>query len=421
MFAVLDQGLISGSNFLLGIQLARRLHPASYGAYALAFSVFSLLLVVDQSMVLEPMSVFGGSRYAGALRRYLGQLLRYQFLLGGVCLSLLLIATAGVYTVRQPGELTLALLGMGIATPSILLLYFTRRAVYLEYRSNAAAGGALLYCALLFSALWLLDHTGFLSPFTCFLDMGAAALATSLLLLIWIRPALVRGRGEPEFRIAHEHWSYGRWALGSSVFAWISWNAWYMIVGSVSGLAGTGALKALVNLAMPVIQSCAAMSLLVLPHTARIAHAKGVRGAKGQAMLVGVLFAAGAAAYWLLILTWHDPVIAFLYSGRYRDIAVCLPWLALASIASAATVGPVSALRALEKPSAVCVAFFISSTIGLVVGLPATRAYGVAGAIAAILISSVAALGIVIFLLARANRAAAKQSRPSEIPEAVLQ
>ncbi len=420
MFAVLDQGLISGSNFLLGIQLARRLHPASYGAYAVAFSVFSLLLVVDQSMVLEPMSVFGGSKYGGAVRRYVGQLLRYQVLLGSACLSLLLIATAGVYMVRQPGELTLALLGMGIATPSILLLYFTRRAVYLEYRSNAAAGGALLYCALLFSALWLLDQTGFLSPFTCFLDMGAAALATSLLLLIWIRPKLVRVHGEPEFRIAHEHWRYGRWALGSSVFAWISWNAWYTIVGSLSGLAGTGALKALMNLAMPVIQSCAALSLLVLPHTARIVQVEGVRGAKRQAILVGVLFAAAAAAYWLVVLAWHDPVIAFLYSGRYEEIAVCLPWLALASIASAGTVGPVSALRALEKPSAVCVAFFVSSLAGLAVGLPATRAYGVRGATAAILVSCVAALGIVVSMLARDSQSM-RQSCAPEIPEAVLQ
>ena len=44
--AVVDQGLISGSNFALGIVLARWMAPAEYGAYALAFSIFLLRISV---------------------------------------------------------------------------------------------------------------------------------------------------------------------------------------------------------------------------------------------------------------------------------------------------------------------------------------------------------------------------------------
>ena len=40
LYAVLDQGLISGSNFLLTILLARWLAPEQYGAYALSFAIF---------------------------------------------------------------------------------------------------------------------------------------------------------------------------------------------------------------------------------------------------------------------------------------------------------------------------------------------------------------------------------------------
>src|SRR5437879_1887053 len=53
--AIVDQGLISGSNFLLGILLARWLVPEQYGAYALAFSLFLLLSFLYHSMLLEPM------------------------------------------------------------------------------------------------------------------------------------------------------------------------------------------------------------------------------------------------------------------------------------------------------------------------------------------------------------------------------
>lgn len=409
LFAVLDQALISGSNFLLGIVLARRIHATGYGAYALAFSAFSLLLVLDQAIILEPMSVFGGSKYRSSLRRYLGNLLNLQIVFAVVCLGLLVASAACVYIAEQSNELYFALIGIGIATPAILLLYFTRRALYVEYRSRTAAGGAVIYCVLLFSGLWFVSHAGVLSAFTAFLVMGISAVATSLLLLIYIRPALKGISNESKPKVAKEHWVYGRWALAAALFTWMSWNVWYTILGGFAGLAASGTLRALINLAMPVIQSCAVLSLLVLPHTARIVHGEGWAGAKRQAVIVGALFAVGATAYWLFVLIFQTTIIGFLYSGRYAEGARYLKWLALASIASAATVGPVSALRALEKPSLVCAAFSISVLAGLTAGIPATRIYGIGGAIGGVLISSLLAIGIAAWMLRRTAPAPAER------------
>src|SRR2546426_8986966 len=70
ILAILDQGLISGSNFLVGILLARWLMPEQYGAYALAFAVFLLLSFVSQSLLFEPMAVFSGSAYRNSMRGY---------------------------------------------------------------------------------------------------------------------------------------------------------------------------------------------------------------------------------------------------------------------------------------------------------------------------------------------------------------
>ena len=58
---MLDQGLISGSNFVIGVLLARWLLPAQYGAYALAFSVFLLVSFLHQALLTEPQRVFGPS------------------------------------------------------------------------------------------------------------------------------------------------------------------------------------------------------------------------------------------------------------------------------------------------------------------------------------------------------------------------
>ena len=69
--AVLDQGLISGSNFLIGILLARWLLPAQYGAYGLAFEIFLLLSFFHQALLIEPQRVFGPSDYPDCLARVL--------------------------------------------------------------------------------------------------------------------------------------------------------------------------------------------------------------------------------------------------------------------------------------------------------------------------------------------------------------
>jgi thymidylate kinase len=73
--AIMDHGLISASNFLLGIVLARYLGSEQYGAYALAFSTFVLLSLVHSALAMEPMSVFAPSIYRNTLREYLGLLL----------------------------------------------------------------------------------------------------------------------------------------------------------------------------------------------------------------------------------------------------------------------------------------------------------------------------------------------------------
>jgi O-antigen/teichoic acid export membrane protein len=54
--AVLDQALFSGANFLVNILLARWLPPEEYGAFAVALSIYYLLLGFHTAVITEPMS-----------------------------------------------------------------------------------------------------------------------------------------------------------------------------------------------------------------------------------------------------------------------------------------------------------------------------------------------------------------------------
>src|SRR5690349_22036042 len=79
--ALADQGLLSGSNFVVAILLARWLTRDEYGAYAMGFSIFILLYGFHNAFLLEPMSVFGPESYAGCLTAYVKRLLGFHFVL----------------------------------------------------------------------------------------------------------------------------------------------------------------------------------------------------------------------------------------------------------------------------------------------------------------------------------------------------
>jgi len=58
-WAVLDQGLFSGANFLVNILLTRWLSPEEYGAFAVALSTFYLFADFHTAVLTEPMMFFG--------------------------------------------------------------------------------------------------------------------------------------------------------------------------------------------------------------------------------------------------------------------------------------------------------------------------------------------------------------------------
>jgi O-antigen/teichoic acid export membrane protein/thymidylate kinase len=402
--AVLDQGLISGSNFLLAILLARWLRAEQYGAYALSFAIFVLLSFIQQGLFLEPMSVFGPSIYRDSQREYLGKLVWLQGALAGIAVAL--GAAAGAIFLRgDTGLLQMALLGMLFSAPCVLLYWFARRAFYLQLQPGRAVGGAVLYCALLLTGVWLLVRIGLLSAFTAFLAMGIAALFTSFRQLRQLRPILMtREKTSDLWDIGKRHWRYGRWAMLSSLFIWIPWNIYYPVVAHFSGLAEVASLRALLNLALPMTQTLSAFTLLFLPHASQISQRESWAGAKGQARRITTFFALGSVLYWLPICLFRGPLLNHLYAGHYSQVAPLVPWMALSSFLSGVALGPTIAFRAMRSPATVCFIYLVSSGVTLALGIPATRLFGIPGAISCTVLSNVAAVFLGWAMLARQGR-----------------
>jgi O-antigen/teichoic acid export membrane protein len=404
--AVVDQGLISGSNYLLGIMLARWLAPAEYGAYALAFSVFLGASLAYQAILLEPMSVFGGSIYSSRLRPYVGALLTLHSA-GSVISFAVLAAVALVILVVAPSAHLLGpFVAVAVASPAVLLLWMLRRACYLRFQPGAAVVGSLLYCAAVMVQIWALHKIRALTPSVAFLVLAVASVLSCLLLLFRYRPARAfRDQVGGLRHITRRHWTYGRWALAASIAAWIPANIYYPLITIIHGIGQAAELRALLNLSLPIDQVFSAVGLILLPYLSRLQHAHSSGRTRWLGIWVGALFAIAAVAYWSLIIIFEPQLLALLYNGRYTEIRSFIPYLATYSVFAGAVIGLNINLKAMQRPAYVFVTYGISSAVAACVGPAALLLWGIQGAMYTGMLSSSAALiASLVLLFRRGNR-----------------
>ena len=211
----------------------------------------------------------------------------------------------------------------------------------------------------------------------------------------------------------HKHWEYGRWALAVSVVTWIPYYMYYPLVSAFNGMAQAGQLRALMNLSLPMEQSYTALSILFLPYAARVCREKGIASSGPLVRRITLLFVVGAVAYWAVLIPFKGFVFHVLYGGRYTEVAHFIPYVALGTTLWAAAFGPAILLRAIESPDSIFYARVVASVLSLLVGVPATRLFGLWGVVGSIIVANFAAFLISMYILHR-------KAHPISIPSPVL-
>ncbi|HET7208407.1 MAG TPA: hypothetical protein VFI95_17655 [Terriglobales bacterium] len=409
--AVADQGLFAGSNFLLNVLLARWLTPADYGAFALAYSIFLLLLLLHNALLTGPMLVFGPGKYRQRFREYLGVVLRGHFVLI-IPVTALLISTAFLLGwVYSPG-VERAFLALAAAGPLILLLWLLRRAFYVLLNPGWSATSGGIYLLILLGSAVTLHVIGRLTPATGFLAMGAASFIASLLLVVLLQPRLANNSLSIR-AIAADHWRYGKWVVAAAGPNWVTDNAYFLVLPAWVSLAEAGALKALLNLAMPALQTIAAVGVLLLPILVRDRHLGGPRAMMRTIKLCLGLFLLGSASYLLVLWGFRLEMFRLLYAGKYGTYASWpLLLAALLPFAQSLTVVVGGALGALERPDLAFWPSVGSCTLTLALGFPLAFNLGLGGALAGLVASYILMGLFMLFFFAQAVCSKTLETRP---------
>ncbi len=346
------------------------------------------------------MLVFGPGKYRERFPEYLGILLRGHFALMLPGAALLTGAAFLLGWLYSPA-VERAFLGLAIAAPFILLLWLLRRAFYARLSPGWAAVGGGVYLLVLLASALALRAAGRLTPATGFFAMAIASLIVCLLFLALLRPVLATDRTAIRAVVA-DHWRYGKWVAAAAGPFWVADNIYFLVLPAWVGLAEAGALKALLNLAMPALQSISALGVLLLPVLVRDRDSGGPRAMKRTIKLSVALFLLGSGCYLALLWGFRFQIFHFLYAGKYAAYASWPLLLAgLLPFAQSLSNVPGSGLSALEKPNLVFWSAFGCGAVALALGVPLASSLGVEGALVGLVVSYVLMAVLMLFFLRR--------------------
>jgi O-antigen/teichoic acid export membrane protein len=398
-WAIVDQALFALSNLLINVLLARWLSPREYGAFVTAYVVLILVGVAHTSLLVEPMTVVGPSRFTHGFREYFSFILRFQWMFAAAAASTLLLVGGAAYAWGDP-LLGSSFVGVACAAPFIFLSWLTRRACYIERKPAVAALGGGVYLLIAGLGAVVLYQRDLLTTVSAQLLMGVAAAAAAGVIL--------RRVGQPWFppppafetrALVREHWTFLRWSGGAGVLSFTQGMAFYLMLPLFAGLEASATLRAMVNLVMPVLQSDAALAGLIAPELARARTrphdlSRIFRWSTRLFALEGVIC-------WVLLAVFRHDIVRFVYGDRYAAYADFL--LLLGALPLVAGRGNLlgALLRVDKRVSLVFWTTAVAAALALLVGFSTMAALGAFGAVIATLGSELVRVGLMTYFVGK--------------------
>jgi len=388
LFSLLDQGVVSGTNFFASVLIGRALSREQFGLYELAFTVVTLAVNLQNALVTTPYTVYS-PRLSGRDRAgYAGSTLVHQ--LGFSALAALVLAAAGLLLLggAGPGGLGPIIHVLSLMILFMLLREYARRVCFAHLRMKTAllvdsAAGALQLAGII-----LLMALGLLSVGRAYLVAGlACALAAALGLALLRRQFAVRlSRAASDLA---RNWKVGRWMLASTIGATASAELYPWFLVAFHGAAATGvwaACSRVVFLANPFLMG---LANLLGPQAAH-AYARGRAHLDRMVVKAAAVVVAAMLVFFIAMLLFGGWLLQLMYPDKYVGWDPVVAVLALRHVLAALSLPVNCALLAIERADVVFKSYIAGAALAFGLGVPLTRAFGVSGAAWAMVASTAA-------------------------------
>lgn len=397
---VIDQAVLSATNFAVGLLMLRRTDDTDYGLFVLATSTFLLLIGAQGSAVSNPMTVLVAKRSDAQRVAMVSQLLRLML---RVWLPVAALGAA-VFWLASGNWLGIdtAQVGLAACVAAVgVLMREAVRALWMLY----SLPRQLLGFDLLFTALYLVLALYLSADFRPAAPWVVLGLGTASALAAWLSWRHFRSRvgWDPDgydgaFR---ETWALGRWGLAGSCITWLHQQGFYYVVAALRGVEAVSGLAASRLLLMPINLMITGIGQLLLPMASRWLAERGPGVMFRHLALLSAVVTAGAAAYFLVLWQLSGWVLADVLNRGPASLDLpLLLWGGVFLLIGVRVFSQIG-LQAMERFDSLTYLAGITATVSLGVGVVGIHWLDAPGALIGLIAGEALSVGGIVWLSRR--------------------
>lgn len=402
---VADQALVSATNFLTNVILARSMPLDDFGRFALLYTVLLFAIAVQLGLIIAPMMSLGAKLDGEPRKSYFSVVTLHALLFA------LLMAIGAIFCpdimqgIVEAGGFAETRWAFVVCVSTFVLQDFIRRLFFTEGRHVHALAIDSVNCIVRLLLLIGLSLAGMLSVTAALWTIGAASALSIALALRWLAIPGVAAAHRllvSSASISLQQWRFGKWLLGANIMSWVVSSGLLVLAGNWIGPGPLGVVRAAQNLVGVLLVILQALENLV-PHQASARLAQGGSTALRRYMwktslvsgacIVGLagVFAVGAD-FWLRLV----------YGAQFAGNAAVLVFAAANFVPLFIQVMASFVLRSLGDARGIFYASLIAALVSVLVALLLVPDFGALGVMLAICAGSTVNA---VFLLALVQKA----------------
>jgi len=345
VWTILDQAVSSATNAAVALLVARAVDVTAFGAFALAFAVYALVVGFSRSCASSPL----GIRYSG---RSLRQIRRPASAATGTALTVGLAASCvlALCGVVISGVVGASLLALAVVLPGLLVQDAWRYVFFACGRPAAAVVNDAVWALAQVVAVDWLVLTGVSSAALMLLAWGGAGGVAALF-------GVVQARAVPDPRQAlswlRKHRDLWGFMTVEYVIVQASQQVAILLIAVLGGVAAVGAVRGVQVLLGPATIFAIGLYTFAVPEFSRRQWDSGgrdpARGRQRAVLALSLVTAAGGATWGLFLLALPGRIGVELLGDTWALSSTLLLAAVVGQAGAAASVGTASMLYAMGR------------------------------------------------------------------------
>ncbi len=317
ILAFLDQGLVSGSNFLIGILLVRAVGLDVYGVFALAWMAVLFAVGLNQAFITKPLLSIAPKLNKEEQSEYFSDLHIIQIVFSSMALLI------GFFFFQFVGQyffsaniVSLIPLISGIIFCQLLHDFYRKISFVRSDILFVISIDVVLYIGQLCLVL-LCFYRGY---FELRFILLAILLANILSICVGMVRMIYRTiRRENVYKVLVRHMHFSKWLLGTAVLQWFSGNYFIVVGGALLGTAAVGAVRMVQNVFGLCHILFLTMESLVPVDAARHFQEQGYTGLVNYLQKMTFKIAPAVILFLLFIVVFASPILKLFYGSGMNN------------------------------------------------------------------------------------------------------